>query len=99
MLAVGIDLGGTKLLAALVDERGAILERHEVPTQSERGPAAVVANMASLARTVAGKAKGPVMGVGVGAPGPIDPKNGSVYDMPNMGSGWKRFPLRVTLRA
>lgn len=48
--AVGIDVGGTKLAAGLVDVgTGAVLERHELPTRPERGGAAVLADCAALA--------------------------------------------------
>ena len=53
--AIGIDVGGTKIAAGLVDSRsGAVLAREEVPTRPERGGEAVLADCAALARTLGG---------------------------------------------
>jgi glucokinase len=49
--AIGIDVGGTKIAAAVVDvETGRLLERRQQPTHAERGGAAVLADCAMLAR-------------------------------------------------
>jgi glucokinase len=54
-LAVGIDVGGTKIAAGLVDGRsGRILAREEVPTRPERGGEDVLRECAALARSVGG---------------------------------------------
>lgn len=95
--AIGIDLGGTKLSGALVDETGKIRFQRTHPTEAHLGTDSVVASMAALARLMDedGRAAGfTVVGVGVGAPGPLDPKTGVVFAMPNLGPGWKRYPLR-----
>jgi glucokinase len=48
--AVGVDVGGTKIAAGLVElESGRVLERREIPTRAERGGAAVLADCAGLA--------------------------------------------------
>lgn len=99
-VAIGIDLGGTKLLGALVDARGTILARHEEPTNSQRGPEAVVAAMVALSTNLeaTGKKLGHAsVGVGVGVPGPIDPGTGVVWAMANMGPAWTRYPVRAKL--
>ena len=52
--AVGIDVGGTKIAAALVDlERGAVLRARRTPTAPQRGPRAVLEDCVALAREVA----------------------------------------------
>lgn len=53
--AVGIDVGGTKIAAGLVDvESGRLVERRQVPTRPERGGAAVLADCATLAAELGG---------------------------------------------
>jgi glucokinase len=101
-LAVGIDLGGTKLAGALVDAHGKIVAKREEPTRSERGPDAVVASMATLVRGLeaeGAKLGREVVGVGVGAPAPLDPRTGVVWAMPNLGPAWKGYPLKAKLEA
>ena len=64
VLAVGIDVGGTKIAAGLVDTTtGAVLERRRIPTTPERGGAAVLADCAALAAAL-GEGRLPV-GIGL----------------------------------
>jgi glucokinase len=65
-LVVGIDAGGTKLAAALVDVRdGRLLERRERPTERQRGADAVLADCVDLAKQVAGECAVDAIGIGV----------------------------------
>jgi len=60
-VAVGIDVGGTKIAAGVVDTAsGAVLERRRVPTLPERGGAAVLAECAALAAELRGSGRLPV---------------------------------------
>ena len=62
-LAVGIDVGGTKIAAGVVDlASGRVVERRQVPTRPERGGAAVLADCAALASELGGEA----LAVGIG---------------------------------
>ncbi len=92
---VGVDLGGTKILAAVVDREGRIVARLKHKTRAERGPEAVIAHLVEICRQVvrkAGLAWEEIGGVGVGAPGPMDPDSGVVYHPPNL-PGWEEVPL------
>jgi glucokinase len=81
---VGIDLGGTKIYAVVFDGIDVLAEgKAKTPTQG--GPLAVVDAMAAVVRDL-----GPVddlVGVGVGAPGVIEPGEGTVRQAPNL-PGW-----------
>jgi glucokinase len=91
---VGIDLGGTNIVAGTVSEDGS--EIHGVlsePTGAEGGPDAVVDRIIRLARASMAAAPGKtVVGVGIGSPGPLDTKTGVVLLTPNL--GWVNMPLR-----
>ncbi|MSS73438.1 MAG: ROK family protein [Candidatus Latescibacteria bacterium] len=98
-LVVGIDLGGTKILAAAVDAQGKILGRAKRSTDSEDGPPAVLNRMADCAREAVARADrslSDVRAVGIGAPGPLDSDKGIVIFAPNL-SGWKNVPVRAAL--
>lgn len=56
MTTLAIDIGGTKLAAALIDEEFNILERREMPTPASRTPAALAAALATLVGPLAGRA-------------------------------------------
>ena len=81
---VGIDLGGTKIYAVAYDGSAVLAEaKRKTPTQG--GPLAVVDAMAGVVGDL-GTIDGPV-GIGVGAPGVIDPDDGTVRQAPNL-PGW-----------
>ncbi len=94
-LFVGIDLGGTKINTALVDAAGRIISQDYRETRAAEGPTAVVERMVDAAfRVIAGAGIVPtrVRAVGVGAPGPIDSRVGTVVAPPNL-PGWVNIPL------
>jgi glucokinase len=81
---VGIDLGGTKIYAVIFDGTK-VLAEGKTKTPIQGGPLAVVDAMAAVVREL-----GPIdhlEGVGVGAPGVIDPNDGTVQQAPNL-AGW-----------
>ncbi len=95
-LTIGIDLGGTKIAAALVDSGGRILASARKPTRPEKGPEAIVADIATLSASVSAQAEGrPIIGVGVGVAGQVDPATGAVFSAPNL--RWKNFPFQEHL--
>ncbi|MDB4865856.1 MAG: hypothetical protein JWR03_189 [Cohnella sp.] len=91
----GIDLGGTKMLAVIVDKKGTVLVSEERPTLVEEGPARVIARMAELVRVLIRQSGRNVAGLGVATAGTLDPKDGTVQYAGNL--GWTRVPLGVTL--
>ncbi|MBP0579715.1 ROK family protein [Labrys sp. LIt4] len=97
--AIGIDLGGTQVRAALVDDTGAVLKRAATRTDVAGGPAAVMAQFRSLIEDVTDDASlGSLSGIGVCAPGPLDSDTGTFIHVPTL-PGWEDFPLRDELSA
>lgn len=94
---VGVDLGGTNLRAALVDASGALHERHRMATDAGAGVDAVVSRIAEAVRHVAAGHEGEIEGVGIGAPGLVDPLHGIVRIPPNL-PGWQEVPLAALVR-
>jgi glucokinase len=98
---VGIDLGGTKIASALVDESGQILAHDRRETRATEGQDAVVGRIQESARAVieAGELEpSSIGGIGIGAPGPIDMAAGLVVAPPNL-PGWDRVPLKKKLES
>lgn len=96
---VGVDVGGTKTLLALVDPHGGVQARRRMETP-QRGPEDFVRRLAGeLAALLqeAGRRREEVLGLGVGAPGPLDPQSGVVFEPPNL-AGWRDVPLAAMLR-
>jgi glucokinase len=91
---VGIDLGGTNIVAGTVAEDGSeVLGLVSEPTLPEQGADAVVARIVKLARASMAAAGGrTIAGVGIGSPGPLNTETGVVLLTPNL--GWTNMPLR-----
>lgn len=84
---LGIDLGGTNIAVGLVNEQGKILEQDSVPTQREREPEEIIRDMVRLCRRVtekAGDTLKDVKAIGVGSPGSVDNKTGTVIYANNL---------------
>src|SRR5256885_5045046 len=94
---VGIDIGGTNIVAGTVAEDGAeLLGLVSEPTFSEQGADAVLTRIVKLTRASMEAARGKeIAGVGIGSPGPLDTKTGVVLLTPNL--GWTNYPLRDRL--
>ncbi|MCA0351966.1 MAG: ROK family protein [Chloroflexi bacterium] len=97
--AIGIDLGGTHLRAALVDRDGEILAHERIRTEAHEGAEAVVGRITQLINAMIAAANGaPIVGAGIAAPGPLNPFTGTVITMPNL-PGWENFPIRDRIAA
>ena len=91
-LYAAIDVGGTKIAAALVDAEGTLLTRAELPTPPGGSAEDVMAVVAKLVDTLGQDPRwSDAAGVGIGSAGPIDPVRGTVSPV-NI-AGWRDFPL------
>lgn len=92
-LALAFDLGGTALRGALVESDGRIVAHASAPTLAGAGSEAVISQIVALAGTLLREhPQANVAGIGVGAPGPLDPKAGIVIAPPTL-AGWHDVPL------
>ena len=97
---IGIDLGGTNIVVGVLTEDGSSdFAMRSEPTRADLGADAVVDRMVRMINTSMKEAKDETgaktkdfLGIGVGAPGPLDRANGLVITTPNL--GWTNFPLR-----
>ena len=99
-LYLGIDVGGTKIISAIVDGRGRIVARDYRETEAQDGPAAVLSQITEAATSViaeSGVNSAGIAGVGIAAPGPIDAHSGVVTAPPNL-PGWKDVPLKELIK-
>ena len=85
---VAVDLGGTRIRSALINEKGEILARAERETLAQEGPEAVIGRIEACIRDVARGTEA----ISIAAPGPLDPWKGIVHQAPNL-PGWREVPL------
>jgi glucokinase len=96
-LAIGIDLGGTQVRAALVDAEGSVHARATASTDVAGGPRAVLGQIERLFTEVTRGVGGAALaGVGVSAPGPLDSAAGVVLGIPTL-PGWVDIPIAAWL--
>ena len=96
----GVDLGGTNIVVGLLPvEGGEVLGLRSMPTDSGRGAKFVVDRIIGMVEhsigevlAAQGGTRDEIAGVGIGSPGPLDRKTGTVINTPNL--GWRNFPLR-----
>jgi len=96
----GIDLGGTKIQAIVVDPDSVVLGQARRPTPTGGGPPAVVAAMAAALAEAADAAETPtdsLTGVGVGSPGAVDAEQGIVAQARNLPDWDEPFPVGSAL--
>ncbi|MDP6783016.1 MAG: ROK family protein [Dehalococcoidia bacterium] len=100
-LAVVADIGGTKVLAAVVAADGTVLGQAILPTEAQKGPEVVIGRVIEgfrLALDKAGLGVEDVVGAGIACAGLVDVDKGVVVTSPNL-LGWDRVPLRGRIEA
>ncbi len=99
---IGIDLGGTKILAGVVDvESGKVLGSSRKKTHAERGAKAIADRVKEVTQEALDAAKLPtnssMVGIGVGAAGQLDHQKGVILASPNL--PFENFPLAEQLQS
>jgi len=85
---VAVDLGGTHIRSALINERGEILARAERETLAKEGPDPVIGLIEACIRDVSRGTEA----ISIAAPGPLNPWKGIIHQAPNL-PGWHEVPL------
>lgn len=96
--SIGVDLGGTNLRIAAVNERGDLIEKTTLGTRVALGRDRVVNDMCEAIQQLAEKHKnsGKLLGMGIGVPGIIDMEAGMVCESPNL-PDWADYPVRTEI--
>jgi glucokinase len=97
----GIDVGGTKIEAIVVDADQKVLGQARHPTPTDGGPAAVASQMAVAMQEAAEAAKvktSALDGIGVGSPGDVDERAGTVGNARNLPDWMTTFELAAALQ-
>jgi len=98
---IGVDVGGTKVAAGLVDSNGEITHHTRTPMVATDAPAGLAAVTSAIDAVRAATSPdrdlyGLISGIGICAPGPLDPRTGVVINPPNL-PGWRDFPLAALI--
>lgn len=86
-VVLGIDLGGTKILSAVITGSGEILSRAKKKTRSQLSTDEILQRLLACAQSAIEKSEVPIekiSAIGIGSPGPLDPVKGIVLHTPNL---------------
>ncbi|ASN04168.1 ROK family protein [Virgibacillus necropolis] len=94
--SVGVDIGGTKVAIAIVNKYGEIIEQKIMPTDLSILPETMISQINDEIKTimsVSGIPDTDIIGIGIGAPGPLDSKRGVITCPPNLQT-WIDIPIQ-----
>ncbi|MGB9236451.1 MAG: ROK family protein [Terriglobales bacterium] len=96
--AIGVDLGGTNLRIAAVDDQGTLVEKVTLGTKVSLGRDHVLDDMCAAIQQLLDKYRNSatVVGIGIGVPGIIDMQSGLLRESPNL-PGWADYPVRAEI--
>jgi len=93
--AIGVDLGGTKIETGIVDENGRVHGHQRLNTSVSEGPAAIERQILNSIDFLLKENPTPILGIGIGVAGQIEPKSGLVIFAPNL--NWHNYSLQSNI--
>src|SRR6202140_4518632 len=98
-VVVGVDIGGTKVAAGLVNGEGEILARNRTPMLTTGAPSNGLAAVSTAIRGLFTDAtsQNQIPAIGICAPGPVNPVTGVIINPPNLAI-WHNYPLAEEMR-
>lgn len=97
---IGFDLGGTKMMACVLDDQYKVIAIAKKSTQGSQGPIKGLSRIKTTideALALAGISRAQIKGIGIGCPGTVNSKTGVLVHAPNL--GWDRLPIGPRLSA
>jgi glucokinase len=98
---LALDLGASRIRTAVVTADGRILERSEGRTPGARGGQAIIDacrdHLTLIRDRLAPETRASLVGIGISAPGPLNPRTGTLVDPPNVGAGARDLPLAAPI--
>lgn len=92
-MALGIDVGGTKIESALVAPSGTVVTAHRHPTDADRGPDRVIDDIVTCVHECLDQSAEDAAMAGMGVAGQVDPETGTIRSAPNL--DWTDVPLQT----
>ena len=97
MIAIGIDIGGTSIKGAFINEKGQILDRFSLKVNKEASPEETIGQLCDIVNEEMNKGNYEVKGIGVGIPGTLDMDKGVIISSPNLPT-WTGFEFSKFMR-
>lgn len=99
MIVLGIDIGGTSIKGASINDKGVILDRFSLPVNKNDSPQKTIGDLCDLINNFIKEHNYPekISGIGIGTPGIIDYEKGIVLTSPNLPT-WNGFTLKSFIK-
>ena len=91
---IGVDLGGTNVRSAIVDESGQVISELKRPSYALEGPKKVIGNIVEMIEMLPDYCR--CEGIGIGVPGPVDTRNGMMTMSTNL-PGFTKYPFAAEM--
>ncbi len=95
--AIGVDLGGTNIKVGIVSREGRIIKKASLPTLAEKGQDKVISQIKKGIKEILSHNKLKIQGIGIGSPGIVSTKKGTVENPPNL-PGWEKVNLKKIIK-
>ncbi|MNO62732.1 Glucokinase [compost metagenome] len=98
--AAGIDIGGTKTAIGIIDHQGNVIAKKTIPTDQSVNPDVMIDRIADALKellSVNQIDETELLGIGIGAPGPLNTKEGTIVEPPNL-PGWWNFAIVSSMK-
>ena len=92
---IGFDLGGTKMMASLLDDDLNVIRQERVPTKGHEGQDRGMERLTGVIEKVLGDDASDLGGIGMACPGVVNMRTGVLRDAPNL--GWTEVPIGQVL--
>lgn len=95
MYSIGVDIGGTKVAIAIVDSTGKMIKQSKISTNVTIAPKEMINRISQEVERIIKLSRIPlqdIIGIGIGAPGPIDISTGMIVSPPNL-TNWVDIPI------
>ena len=87
-MIAGVDIGGTKIAAGMIDDEGHVRSRFESATSADLGYSKALERTTKMLRDASASAHAEITGIGIGSTGPVDPFSGEIGEV-NFFPAWK----------
>ena len=93
-MIAAVDIGGTKIAAGIVDDKGVVLSRMEAPTGPDSDYPSALDSITAMLRRTAQQAAAEITGIGIGSTGPVDPFTGEFGEVDFLPAWRHKNPVR-----
>jgi len=98
MSFLGVDIGGTKIAAAVVDVNGIVHSKSRIETPASAGGDTILQAAIGLSQSLLSSTSDDITAIGIGTGGQVDAESGTIYSATELLPGWAGQPIKERFR-